>query len=89
MLADIHAATDSVYLCTYIFQHDQIGRQFISSLVAAQSRGVDIKVLVDGLGALAYPPRAGKALLDAGLPLCSLRSYTPVPALTSYQPPQP
>ncbi len=67
MLADIHAATDSVYLCTYIFQHDQIGRQFISSLVAAQSRGVDIKVLVDGLGALAYPPRADKALRDAGL----------------------
>ena len=67
MLADIHAATDSVYLCTYIFQHDQIGRQFISSLVAAKSRGVDIKVLVDGLGALAYPPRAGKALRDAGL----------------------
>lgn len=67
MLADIHAATNSVYLCTYIFQHDQIGRQFISSLVAAQSRGVDIKVLIDGLGELAYPPRAGKALHAAGL----------------------
>jgi cardiolipin synthase len=67
MLADIHAATDSVYLYTYIFQHDLIGRQFISPLVAAQSRGIDIKVLVDGLGELAYPPRVGKALRDAGL----------------------
>lgn len=67
MLDDIHQARDSIYLCTYLFQHDQIGRQFVAALEAAQARGVEVCILIDGLGELAYPPRVGSHLLRAGL----------------------
>ena len=67
MLAAIETAKKSVYLCSYIFQHDQIGRQFVSALKAAEDRGVDVRILVDGLGELAYPPRVGRALREAKL----------------------
>ncbi len=67
MLEDIANAKQQVHLCTYLFQHDQVGRQFISSLKAAQARGVEVRIIIDGLGELAYPPRVAKALRRAGL----------------------
>ena len=67
MLTDIKTAKQSVYLCSYIFQHDQIGRQFVTALTAARARGVEVRILVDGLGELAYPPRVGRALREANL----------------------
>lgn len=67
MLADIAAARQSVTLCTYLFQHDQIGRQFVAALSAAGARGVEVRVLIDGLGELAYPPRVARALRAAGI----------------------
>lgn len=50
MLAAIAAAHRSVYLATYIFQSDAVGRQFIDALAAAAARGVRVRVLVDGIG---------------------------------------
>lgn len=50
MLAAIEGARHSVYLATYIFQSDAIGARFITALAAAASRGVRVRVLVDGIG---------------------------------------
>ena len=62
MLKDIDEARDRVYLCTYLFQNDDTGDQFVTALAKARDRGVDIKIIVDGLGEIAYPPRIGKKL---------------------------
>jgi cardiolipin synthase A/B len=51
MLAAIDAAERSVALCTYIFDRDRVGRQFVDALGRAVARGVEVRVLVDGLGA--------------------------------------
>ncbi len=56
MLADIQRASKRIYLSTYIFQGDDIGKKFLQALVDARSRGVEVKVIVDGLGGVAYPP---------------------------------
>ena len=50
MLQAINEATHSVVLSSYIFEHDEAGRQFVTALVAAQQRGVAVRVLIDGLG---------------------------------------
>ena len=62
MLKDIDAATEKVYCSTYIFQNDEIGRELVAALKRAQHRKVDVKVIIDGLGAIAYPPPVGRAL---------------------------
>jgi cardiolipin synthase A/B len=50
MLSAIAAARDSVWLATYIFETDPVGRQFVAALAEAAKRGVQVRVLVDGLG---------------------------------------
>lgn len=50
MLAAIADARHSIHLATYIFDSDAAGKRFIEALDAAARRGVDVKVLLDGLG---------------------------------------
>jgi cardiolipin synthase A/B len=50
MLRAIAEAQHSVWLATYIFQTDKVGRQFVDALHAAVARGVSVCVLVDGVG---------------------------------------
>lgn len=50
MLEAIAKARESIYLASYIFDTDATGRDFVAALTAAADRGVDVRVLVDGLG---------------------------------------
>ncbi|MDF2691349.1 MAG: cls [Gammaproteobacteria bacterium] len=52
MIAAINNATASVYLSTYIFGATGIGKKFIEALAAAHERGVEVKVLIDGIGVM-------------------------------------
>lgn len=64
MLAAIARASRFVYLATYIFQTDRIGTQFVDALGRAVERGVDVRVLVDGVGEYyAWPRRRVSGLL--------------------------
>lgn len=62
MLEAIEQAQDSVHLCTYIFDGDEIGRRFCRALTNAVGRGVTVRVLIDGLGEKYSWPRARKLL---------------------------
>jgi cardiolipin synthase len=76
MLESIRSAHRSVYLCTYIFDTDTTGKSFIDALSAAAQRGCDVRVLVDGLGALYSFPRALGRLRAAGVPAASFLPMT-------------
>ncbi len=52
MLASIRAARERVLLATYILKVDDTGRAFADALVEASARGVQVMVLVDGIGEL-------------------------------------
>ena len=52
MLASIRAARERVLLATYILKVDQTGRAFSDALAEAAARGVQVMVLVDGIGEL-------------------------------------
>ncbi len=51
MLAAIRGASHCVALASYIFRDDAAGRAFAEALADAVRRGVDVRVLLDGLGA--------------------------------------
>jgi cardiolipin synthase len=67
MLQAIAAARSSVYLATYIFQTDPVGRQFVDALSAAVARGVSVRVLVDGIGEWYDWPHVVPILRRAGV----------------------
>jgi cardiolipin synthase len=57
MLAAIESAGKSITLCTYIFDNDASGRQFVAALARAVDRGVAVRVLVDAAGTrYSWPP---------------------------------
>lgn len=68
MLEEIGRARDSVGLCTYIFDSDRVGLQFVNALADAVARGVDVKVLVDGVGETYSRPRISGLLREKGIP---------------------
>ncbi len=51
MLAAIRGARKTVAMASYIFRDDAAGREFADALIAAQRRGVQVRVLLDGIGA--------------------------------------
>lgn len=67
MLDSIARAERSVSLCTYIFDHDATGEQFVEALVAAKERGVEVRVLVDGVGGRYSWPIAVRILRRRGV----------------------
>lgn len=69
MLAAIANARRSVWLETYIFDADLTGRQFAEALAAAQQRGVQVRVLLDGIGHLTLRTPASTLLRELGVPV--------------------
>jgi cardiolipin synthase len=50
MLKAIAGARESVFLASYIFDSDSTGQAFVEALKLAADRGLDVRVLLDGLG---------------------------------------
>ena len=66
MLAAIDGAERSVGLATYIFDRGQAGDRFVEALGRAVARGVEVRVLIDGVGArYSRPPVFRRPLADA------------------------
>jgi len=68
MLEAIERARERIYLSSYIFESNRTGRQFIDALAAASRRGVDVRVLVDGVGEYYTWPQPSRLLRLAGVP---------------------
>jgi cardiolipin synthase len=67
MLEAMEQAEHRVFLCTYIFDTDTVGRQFIDKLASLHRKGIDVRVIVDGVGEMYSRPRASKLLAEAGV----------------------
>ncbi len=78
MRAAIDDAKQSVGLCSYIFRDDEAGQPFIEALIRAQRRGVQVRVLVDGIGSGYFWSGTNNRLRAAGVPVDRfLHSYVP------------
>ena len=78
MLAAIQSAQHSVGLSSYIFHDDQWGGRFIGALAAAQSRGVAVRVLIDGIGGGWWHSAAYHHLRRRGVPAARFL-HSPLP----------
>ncbi|MCG8532506.1 MAG: cardiolipin synthase [Desulfovibrionales bacterium] len=69
MLEAISNAKQSVYLSTFLFEKDGIGKKFYAQLVAAKNRGISVAVLLDGFGLLWSWIRLNSLLKRNGVPV--------------------
>ena len=67
MLEAIGRAQSHVLLTTYILDNDAIGQAFRDALASAVGRGVDVRVMTDGVGDWYSIPRASRTLKRAGV----------------------
>ena len=74
----IDVAQKSILFETYIVDEDALSREVVKCLVNAAHRGVEVRILVDGLGAGAWALRHGKDLQIQGI---EIRVYHPLPWL--------
>lgn len=88
--AAIEKARNSILLETYIFDRDRIGTRVAGALIAAQARGVTVRVLIDSVGARYSVPSVvhylrkggvnaltfnGKVITGLRLPYANLRTH--------------
>ncbi len=77
MLVAIAKAQHSIALSTYIFDTRTTGRSFVTALRAAAQRGVEVRVLVDGLGELYSWPRVHSLFSDSKVHVARFLPFTP------------
>lgn len=86
MLQAIDGARRSLSLCTYIFYDDPVGRRFVESLRRAVERGVEVRVLIDDVGARYGGWRTIVApLREAGVPVATfMPTFAPARGMTFF-----
>ena len=67
MLEAIRHAEESISLVTYIFDNDEIGREFADALIDAVDRGVEVRVLIDAAGLRYSFPSIARRLKKGGV----------------------
>ncbi|MBU0681620.1 MAG: cardiolipin synthase [Proteobacteria bacterium] len=78
MLAQIKKAKHSISLCSYIFANDRWGNTFREALHEARKSGVEVRVLVDGVGARYSLPPITWRLRKDGIPAaCFMQTLLP------------
>lgn len=78
MLEEIARAKKSIGLESYIFRDDAAGEPFHEALIAAHNRGVQVRVLIDGVGGGYFKSGTYRRLSEAGVPVARfLHSYLP------------
>src|SRR5687768_6625202 len=56
MLDEIEAAQDEIFIGTFIWKADEIGRRFVDALARKADEGVDVYVVFDGLANVFVSP---------------------------------
>jgi len=81
MLEAIEQAREKIHLSSYIFDNDDTGRRFVDALCAAHDRGVEVCVIVDGLGEFMCLPhrRIGYRFRKHGLHFARFNPITLIP----------
>ncbi len=80
MLAAINGARRTVAMATYIFDRGTAGTLFVDALSRAAKRGVEVRVLIDGVGARYSHPPIVDELKQKGVPVARfLPSVIPFP----------
>lgn len=83
MISAIDNACHFVVIATYIFDHDAVGLAFVDALERAVARGVEVRVLIDGLGSYYSFPPITRILRARGIP-CARFMHSILPWRMAY-----
>lgn len=78
MLADIRAAKNHINLETYIFDDDEIGRQFADLLLEKRAQGVRVNLIYDSVGCLETPVDFFDRLRQGGVQVVEFNPVNPL-----------
>jgi cardiolipin synthase len=76
LLQDIKNSKKNIFLETYIFENDPLGKKILKALCDAAKRGVNTKLLIDGFGSKNWPSDLSNQLIASG---GFIRIYHPLP----------
>jgi cardiolipin synthase len=78
MFAAMRAAKDHINLETYIFEDDDIGRQFADLLLERQAAGVQVNLIYDSVGCLNTPKEFFGRLRAGGIQVLEFNPVNPL-----------
>ena len=78
LLKDIEEAKESIFVQYYIFRGDEVGQKLIGALAKRAADGLNVRLLVDGMGCGSTPKEVYQPLLDAGGQLALFLPPVPV-----------
>jgi cardiolipin synthase A/B len=78
MFAAIREARDHINLETFIFDDDEIGRQFSDLLLERQAAGIQVNVIHDSVGAVTTPKAFFAQLRDGGIQVLEFNPLNPL-----------
>ena len=78
MFAAMRAAKDHIHLETYIFEDDDIGKQFADLLLERQAAGVQVNLIYDSVGCLNTPKEFFERLRAGGVQVLEFNPVNPL-----------
>ncbi|MBS1198258.1 MAG: Phospholipase D/Transphosphatidylase [Proteobacteria bacterium] len=78
MFATIRQARNHINLETYIFEDDEIGRQFADLLLEQQARGVQVNIIYDSFGGFNTPKAFFERLTKGGIAVLEFNPLNPL-----------
>ena len=75
ILEAIRKAEDSVNFEVYIFEPDEIGREFMDAFKDRARAGVEVRLLLDGFGGIKMTKRYRDELSEAGVTVARFRPF--------------
>jgi cardiolipin synthase len=82
MLAAIGRAKHHVHFEMYIFEADEVGREFADALMERRRAGVEVRLLHDGVGSIGTPGEFWDELREAGVEVVEFNPVTAAAVLT-------
>lgn len=76
VLRSIESAKRCIDIETYIFNKDQIGTRILNGLIKAAARGIEVRLLMDGVGCYDWTPDEVMQLRSQGL---AVKIFHPLP----------
>lgn len=77
MFAAIRAAGDHINLETYIFEDDEVGREFARVLLEKQAAGVQVNLIYDSVGSIKTPREFFARLKEGGIRVLEFNPVDP------------
>ncbi len=84
MFKAIRSAKDHINLETFIFEDDEVGRNFADLLLQKQVEGVQVNLIYDSLGGLRTPAAFFQRLRDGGIKTLEFNPVNPLKVRTKW-----